>query len=172
MDRHSTRSDCQAVVIARVLLAACMVAFAAPHTYVVEAGGSVDQSTGSHLAASQAMAGAEELQDAAIRGDVVALRVLLEAGIRADASDDTGGTALHASAYSGQVASLRALLQAGAAVDAMDKDGETALHAAADTGQIPALRVLLKGGANVDARNKDGCSGELCKHQLGPVPLH
>ena len=105
------------------------------------------------LAVRSALAvGANELQDAAQRGDRVEVKRLLEGGAAIDATDGSGETALYRAARAGQVDMVRQLLAAGAN-PRKQKTGirgsqGTPLHAAVYEGHVKVARVLLEAGVD------------------------
>ena len=75
--------------------------------------------------------GAEE--DAGVpRDNVVAVRLLLNAGAHINTADKTGRAPLAQAAYSGEYGCTELLLGMGADPNAVDKEGYTALHYAAE----------------------------------------
>lgn len=72
-----------------------------------------------------------------------------------EATDASGGTALHAAARGGKAACAAALLKAGAAADAADADGWSPLRAAAWAGHTEVVDVLLEYGCDVDCVDAD-----------------
>jgi len=91
------------------------------------------------------------------RGDIVAIKAILAAGVDVNAADICGQTALHIAAESrGDGDVLRILLDAGVRIDAVDMLGNTALHAAVLKHNTDAVRFLLNVGANADLSDGDG----------------
>ena len=87
--------------------------------------------------------------DAAMRGDVEAVRVLLEQGADANEAQGDGMTALHWAARHGDEEMARLLITAGANVAAGTRIGSyTPLHLASRAGSAPVVRALLGAGAN------------------------
>ncbi len=120
------------------------------------------------------------LHHAAVEGDVILARSLLEGGMSPNAPDERGLTPLHCAATCGnqqryalvtegkgypepggdltqtrEARIVRLLLEHGARCDARDEEGDTPLHLAAHFENPAAVRALLDGGADVNARNKD-----------------
>ncbi len=99
-----------------------------------------------------------KLHSAAKRGDLTAVADLLKKGVKVDARDSKGWTALHLAAYWEKHKVAVALVDAGASVDALDATGSTPLHKAA-TGpgsHIPLVELLLAKGADPYATNRYG----------------
>jgi ankyrin repeat protein len=80
-----------------------------------------------------------------------AAEVLIEKGVRVNATDQWGNYALHVFAEKGNAPLIQLLLENGAAVDAVNRNGRSALHWAANA---KTVEVLLNNGA--DANKKDG----------------
>ena len=101
--------------------------------------------------------------DAAMRGDVEAVRSLLQRGGDPDAAQGDGMTALHWAAERGDVEVARLLIDAGAALDPVTRMGAyTPAHLAARGGHSAVLQALLTGGASASAPTSTG----------GVTPLH
>ncbi|MEZ6098135.1 MAG: ankyrin repeat domain-containing protein [Pirellulaceae bacterium] len=95
-----------------------------------------------------------ELHKAACKGDVGALRYLLDSGIDVNTRVlTTGDTALHIAAYHGNEACIDMLLDRGAEVGVVNSQNDTPLHLAALAAQPTALVALLKHGADADITN-------------------
>ena len=88
---------------------------------------------------------------AAERGDVVAVKHLLDEGASVRARDATGRTALIAAAYGNRVEAARLLVGAGADVNAKDQTVQSAyLISTSEVGDDPRLlQLTLENGANV-----------------------
>ena len=92
------------------------------------------------------------LADAAMRGDVEAVRTLLEGGADVDAPQGDGMTALHWAADLDNVEMVEMLVAAGARVEATTRVGShTPLHVAAELGNAGAIKALVAAGADVHA---------------------
>ena len=95
-----------------------------------------------------------DLADAAQAGNVVALKLLLDADREAvSRPDGQGYTPLHHAAYLGSLEAVRYLLDSGADVSAVSLDPlrNSPLHAAASTGHADVVRLLLAAGADIEA---------------------
>jgi ankyrin repeat protein len=103
---------------------------------------------------------AKEFIKAAKRGDLTALRALLEsnAGL-IGARDSDGSTALHCATWKGHEDVVQWLLDAGTDINAHnDNDhwGTTALHAAAHANHTKIAQRLIDVGADVNAQDRAG----------------
>ncbi|KAJ0408083.1 hypothetical protein ATCC90586_006054 [Pythium insidiosum] len=92
------------------------------------------------------------LHRAAASADAAIVRVLLELGANAHATDLRGRTPLHWAAREGNAGVVRLLVERGLAVDARDGGRQTPLSAAAEAGHVEVMRELVDLGADVDAR--------------------
>jgi ankyrin repeat protein len=95
--------------------------------------------------------------DAAMRGDVEAVRALLERGADVNAPQGDGMTALHWAAELGEAALAAVLLDAGADPAASTRLGAyTPLHLASREGHAGIVAALLEAGADVHAATSTG----------------
>jgi ankyrin repeat protein len=113
------------------------------------------------------MTKASELHAAVRRGDLPALRRLLEADpglANARSETDARGTfPLHVAAESGQTGAARLLLEYGADISARDLENDAiALGWAAFFGRPEVVSVLLTAGSNPNQRNKHGLTPLGC----------
>ena len=102
--------------------------------------------------------GRTPLYEAAKRGQLAAVRTLLEHGADVNAAEGLGFTPLHIAAEQNQVAVMKLLLARGARVDARNKKGQTPLWQLSwqrhqDTA---AAALLIASGAKVDASDDSG----------------
>ena len=103
------------------------------------------------------------MADAAMRGDVAAVRALIAQGADVNAAQGDGMTALHWAADLGNVELAQVLIGAGANLQATTRLGAfTPLHIAAENGDAAVVKVLLAAGANPRAASNLG----------GETPLH
>ena len=104
-------------------------------------------------------ASVDTVPDAAMAGDVAAVRALLKSGADVNAAQGDGVTGLHWAARQGHVDLANTLIVAGANVRATTRFGAiTPLHLAAERGSGPIVAMLVKGGADVDARTGTGAT--------------
>jgi ankyrin repeat protein len=95
--------------------------------------------------------------DAAMRGDLAAVRALLRDGADVNAAHGDGMTALHWAAERSEPAIAQVLLYAGANVDAVTRIGHyTPLHLASEAGSAPVIELLLAAGGEVGKRTTTG----------------
>lgn len=95
--------------------------------------------------------------DAAMKGDIAAVRTLLKQGADVNTAQGDGMTALHWAAMKDQVEMAQMLLYAGANVHAVSRIGNiTPLSVAAKNGYADMTRTLLKAGADPKTRTADG----------------
>jgi uncharacterized protein len=103
------------------------------------------------------------LADAAMRGDIAAVKSLIKQGVDVGAAQGDGMTALHWAAERGDAELAEVLVYAGANVSAVTRIGlYTPLHLAAKAGNPAVVRVLIKGGAEVNAKSNP--SGATAVH--------
>lgn len=109
------------------------------------------------------IAGWTALMNAAYKGQVAAVRLLLDNGATMTAQDPAGfgESALHCAAIAGQTKVARALLQGGADVDAKSVSGATPLHSAV-VRSLELSELLLEKGADINAQNNSGETPLLC----------
>ena len=102
-----------------------------------------------------------QLMRAAIGGDVVRVRQLVQLGAPLDLVDEFGNSALHRACRYGHAAVAKALLDGkfegrGAAIDLQSADGWTPLIVAGLHGHEGVVRLLLARGADVVLRDRNG----------------
>jgi hypothetical protein len=90
------------------------------------------------------------LRDAAGRGDLHTVKMLLDQGYDVNMSDRNGYTALHLAASSGKTEMVKLLLSKGAFVEAKHYGDYTPLMDAALNGHRETVKALIEGGANTD----------------------
>lgn len=104
---------------------------------------------------------AQQVMNAALKGDLATLRRAIAARQFLDATDSNGNALLALAASRGQQAAAQLLLQQGLNINQQNHNGESALHLAAAAQDMPMLQWLLEHGAKPDTRN-----------QLGKTALH
>ena len=100
---------------------------------------------------------AQRLSEAAVTGDIAAMKQGLAGGADPNAKDpQSGSTLLAAAALMGHTEIVTLLLEHGADVNARSRDDGTALHAAAFLGRTETVKLLLEKGADTTLRNNMG----------------
>lgn len=100
--------------------------------------------------------------DAAMRGEVDVVKVLLRQGADVNAAQGDGMTALHWAAEKGDVEITAMLIFAGANLEAVTRLGDyTPLHLASKSGQGPAVETLLEAGADPNVKTLTGAARPL-----------
>ena len=100
--------------------------------------------------------------DAAMRGEVDVVRVLLRQGADVNAAQGDGMTALHWAAEKGDVEITAMLIFAGANLEAVTRLGDyTPLHLASKAGQGPTAETLLEAGADPNVKTLTGAARPL-----------
>jgi ankyrin repeat protein len=115
------------------------------------------------LLSAAAAPSSSDVANAAMRGDVEAVRALLQQGADVNMAQGDGMTALHWAAERGETEIAEMLLYAGASVRATTRIGDyTPLHLAAKSGSAPILDLIVKAGADVHAQTTN--SGATALH--------
>ena len=110
-------------------------------------------------AAPIAGVGLSPVADAAMRGDVAAVRTLVQQGADVNAAEGDGMTALHWAAEHGDQSLATLLLKSGANPAAVTRIGRyTALHVAAKGGHAAVVRLLVAAKADVGALTTTGAA--------------
>jgi len=113
------------------------------------------------------------LSDAAIKGHIEVMKVLLRAGAKVDATDHNGRPVLVGYGFLNPNVT-RVLLEAGADVDSADREGETALMKASGHGLKQVISVLIKHHANVNLKDSMGRTALMhaaAARLSGAIPL-
>ena len=109
------------------------------------------------LLVSMAMTGcATPLHIAAARGDINAVKALLEQRADVNKRDKNGSTPLNEASSKGHANIVRLLIEKGADVNAKSKVGHSPLHLAAFAGSLESVRLLVEKGADINATLSDG----------------
>ena len=90
------------------------------------------------------------------RGDLNAVKELLDKRVPVDCRDNEERTALMVASESGHVEMVKLLLDRGADVNAVDIDGETAAITATFADQLDVLKIHRSHGVDLEIRNKQG----------------
>ncbi|MBX7223392.1 MAG: ankyrin repeat domain-containing protein [Blastocatellia bacterium] len=102
------------------------------------------------------------LLEAAKKGDLPLVQLLLENGADIKSTDSLGQTALHLATPLGRLELVKLLLDKGADANAKTKSGWTVLLGIAEMGPSPELvQLLLDRGANVNEVGPQGCTALL-----------
>lgn len=94
-----------------------------------------------------------QLRNAAHRGDIRAIKKLIQDGAQVNGANKDEHTALMYAAVRGDARAIEALVKVGANLEATDKRGKTALYHAAMNGNVEAVEELIKRGADLNSRN-------------------
>jgi len=119
------------------------------------------------LAAPLSAAPATSLADASGRGDMKAVRALVQQGVDVNARGVDGSSPLHHAVSSDHLDVADLLLKAGADVSATDRYGVTPLSLAALNGSAPMIRRLLGAGADPNAADPTGQTALMTAAQTG-----
>src|SRR5687768_9078675 len=99
------------------------------------------------------------IADAAMKGDLAAVRALIGQGADVNAAHGDGMTALHWAAERGDSAMTAVLIRAKANAGATTRIGDyTPLHIAAKGGKAPIVKALLRAGSDAKARTASGAT--------------
>jgi uncharacterized protein len=107
-------------------------------------------------ASANAAEPAAPLVDASARGDLSAVRALIDKKVDVNAPRIDGMTALHAAVHADRLDIADALLRAGAKATAADRYGVTPLYLAAVNGNADVIRRLLDAGVDPNAADPGG----------------
>ena len=143
----------------RAVLLATTLLFAAPGAYA--AGGTCGALGQRWTTAHATLTGIEVhamLLQASDAGCADVVGAMLDGGVKLDAADRMGNTALIHAARSGQVAVVTLLLARGADAGHRNADGSDALFSAAERNQTATALLLLDHGADPDAPGRSGAT--------------
>jgi len=112
----------------------------------------------------------DRLPEAAKRGDLGAVEVLLRSGVPVDSAEGDGSTALHWAAYEDNLALAQVLLDAHANVKAATRVGAlTPLLMACQNGSAKMIELLLGHGAEANGANALGTTPLMLASASGSV---
>jgi ankyrin repeat protein len=94
---------------------------------------------------------ANALREAAVKGDLKAVRKAVESKVDVNAVDEEGHTALMLAAFDGHTDVIKFLLEHGARCDDRDAMQRTALLYAASGPNLETVKALLDAGADINA---------------------
>jgi ankyrin repeat protein len=111
------------------------------------------------------------LADAAMRGDIVAMKTLLKDGADPDARGQFGTPALHWRVDADDLAGAQLLLQSGADANGLTERNVTPLSLAIANGNAALVDLLLKAGANPNQLEPSGETQLMMAAQVGVLPV-
>jgi uncharacterized protein len=94
------------------------------------------------------LAARSDVADAAMRGDITAVRGLIAAAADVQAPQNDGATALHWAVFKGNLEMAAMLMRAGADPTAANREGVTPLWLASVNGDAAMIRALVEAGAD------------------------
>jgi len=104
----------------------------------------------------QADINATPLHDAAKKGNLEEIKLLLQQGVDVNAKDKEGITPLYLAAGQGHLEVAKLLIKKGAKINIKNESGNTPLHWAAYEEQIEVVKLLIENGAKIHAKTNDG----------------
>ena len=107
-------------------------------------------------AGSSLAAAGSEIADAAMKGDLAAVRTLLQQKANVNSPQIDGATALHWAVYRDDLVAVDLLLGARTTADAKNRNGITPLYMASLYGNAPMIDRLIKAGADAKQRGPAG----------------
>jgi uncharacterized protein len=120
---------------------------------------------------SVASAGRSDVADAAMRGDVAAVRTLVTQHADVNAPQGDGATALHWAVYRDNNELTTLLVRAGANVKAANRDGATPLWLASVNGNAAIVSTLLDAGADPNEHLPLGRTPLMVASRAGSVAV-
>ena len=114
-------------------------------------------------------AGKADVADAAMRGDVAAVRKLIAAHADVNATQPDGATAIQWAAYRQDKAMADLLIKAGANVKAANREGSTPLWLACINGDAAMIERLIAAGANPNEKLPLGRTPLMIASRTGSV---
>ena len=121
------------------------------------------------FAVTSGAAAPSPIADAAMRGDVAAVRALVAKKTDVNAPQNDGATALHWAAFRGNIELAELLLRAGANPKAANREGATPLWLASVNGDGTMISALLKAGADANEKLPLGRSPLMIASRTGNV---
>ena len=103
------------------------------------------------------LAFADDIHDAAAKGDLRSVQLELDKGVNANAKNSVSAApTLLLAALNSQTEIIKLLIAEGADLDGKDKFGNTSLHYASQHGSKGIVELLISNKANVNTKNKSG----------------
>ena len=103
------------------------------------------------------LAFADDIHDAAAKGDLRSVQSELDKGVNANAKNSASAApALLLSVLNSQTEVIKLLIAEGADLDGKDKFGNTSLHYASQHGSKGIVELLISNKANINTKNKVG----------------
>jgi uncharacterized protein len=121
------------------------------------------------LMASEGLMNETGLHAAAARDDVATMRDLLSKGVKIDARDSNGATALLVATHANKANAARALIEAGADVNAKDSIHDSPYLYAGARGHLEILKMILAHGADIRSTNRYGGTALIPASERGHV---
>jgi len=109
------------------------------------------------------------LHSAASKNDVAAIKKLLTQGMKIDARDASGATALLTATHANQIQAAKELIDAGADVNAKDSIHDSPYLYAGARGHLEILRMTLSHGADLRSTNRYGGTALIPAAERGHV---
>ncbi|GFS33566.1 hypothetical protein Acr_00g0029330 [Actinidia rufa] len=109
----------------------------------------------------------EAVLDAARRGDLKHLQLLLDQDASVSFHDQYGLTALHIAAIKGHKDAVMMLAELGSDLECRDNEEHTPLHLAVEGGHVETVEVLINRGANVNSRSNKGATPLYAARAMG-----
>jgi ankyrin repeat protein len=117
------------------------------------------------------------LHEAAMQGNLEAIRQHIEAGSDLNEKDPMyGNTPIIIATVFGQIGALKALIEGGADMNYKNNEGSTPLITAAVFNRIEVSKVLIEAGADMNSKNNEGSTALhtaalLCRTEIVEVLL-
>lgn len=102
------------------------------------------------------MQAAKKLREAAEKGDIETVKLLIGKEVDINAVDKDGGTALMWAAIEGHTETAKLLIEKGADINTGDNSGCTPLRYAAANNRIETAKLLIEKGADINAVDNTG----------------
>jgi len=126
-----------------------------------------EQTAGGQKMASPSGEGLGSLLQAIWKGDILAVKEMVDKGIDPNAQTKLGISPLHMAAKKQETEITSLLIAKGADVNAGDQNGKTPLMEAASGGRAANAEVLLSAGAKVNAIDENGFTALMWATMLG-----